>query len=148
MQDRKILTLEEVLNLNRKPTLQEMVDLSIEDYTKYLYYKGIIKYIPESGTVWNYVEDKLNEWGCNIEYDPNDDAILYLKGDVIDEWDSLENSPKLNESLNIIEEGVVYIEGNRKINYLINEETIYILHDKYGKFSLSTEHIKHFLRLN
>ena len=63
MQNRKILTLEEVLNLDRRPTLQEMVDLSIEDYTKYLYEKGIIKYIPESGSAYDYKSyDQYNKW--------------------------------------------------------------------------------------
>jgi len=71
MQERKILTLEEVLNLDRRPTLQEMVDLSIEDYTKYLYEKGIIKYIPESGNVDDYEYDG--------NYHPDDDIVVLLK---------------------------------------------------------------------
>jgi len=37
MKERKVLSLEEVLNLDRRPTLQEMIDLSTEDYIKYLY---------------------------------------------------------------------------------------------------------------
>ena len=47
MNNRKILTLDEILSLDRRPTLQEMVDLSIEDYTKYLFEKGIISRIPD-----------------------------------------------------------------------------------------------------
>jgi len=57
MNDRKILTLNEVLNLDRRPTLQEMIDLSIEDYTKYLYQKGIIKYMPEN--LYKYHDKRL-----------------------------------------------------------------------------------------
>ena len=69
MKERKILTLNEVLNLNRRPTLQEMVDLSLEDYTMYLYKKGIIKYIPED----------LMEYDNWDDYDPWDDLVLMLK---------------------------------------------------------------------
>jgi len=156
MQNRKILTLEEVLKLNRRPTLQELVDLSIKDYTKYLYHKGVIKYIPECGTVWNYVEDELNEWGNNKNYDPNNDAILTLKNDVVDEYESLDEDSELYESLSVIEEGVVYIdgniegnvEGNRKIEYYMNEKAIYIIHEKYGKYWIPTEQIKHLLKVN
>ena len=48
MQRKKILSLVEVSELDRQPTLQEMVDLSEKDYAIYLYKKDIIKYIPEN----------------------------------------------------------------------------------------------------
>jgi len=76
MNNRKILTLNEILSLDRRPTLQEMVDLSIEDYTKYLYAKGIIKFIPESGSAYDY-EDIPDENNI-INYDSVDDIILEL----------------------------------------------------------------------
>jgi hypothetical protein len=69
MKERKILTLEEVINLDRRPTLQEMVDLSNEDYVKYLYHRGIIKYIPESGNLEDY-EHNDDDNRYNAYYDP------------------------------------------------------------------------------
>ena len=79
MKDRKILTSHEVLNLDRRPTLQEMVDLSIEDYTKYLFEKGIIKYIPESGSAYDY-EDIPDE-NNHITYNQLGDPVLSLQAD-------------------------------------------------------------------
>ncbi|MCL2313093.1 MAG: hypothetical protein FWC41_11550 [Firmicutes bacterium] len=120
MQERKILTLTEVLNLDRRPTLQEMVDLSIEDYTKYLYYKGIIKYIPEN------LEDYDN-WD---EYDPECDLVLRLK------------LPKTNTSLNpnldkYIDEnkleeykGVHYLTESGK-SFEIEKGFLYVNENKY-----------------
>jgi len=112
MQNRKILTLEEILNLDRRPTLQEMVDLSVEDYTKYLYYKRIIKYMPESGNAKDYEPD-YDDWN---DYYPDNDVVLELNDPNLDEgildnrasqcfWDF--NTPEenlLNESLGIIDE--------------------------------------------
>ncbi|MDR2834410.1 MAG: hypothetical protein LBV67_11915 [Streptococcaceae bacterium] len=90
MQNRKILSLNEVLNLDRRPTLQEMVDLavnSIEDYTKYLFEKGIIKYVPESGSVENY---NLDENDISDYYCPSGDIIILLKNDEIGEGETCE----------------------------------------------------------
>ena len=83
MQNRKILTLEEVLELDRRPTLQEMVDLSVEDYTKYLYKKGIIRYIPESGNLEDYEQDENDEYDF---YYPQNDVILELRNGEAKEW--------------------------------------------------------------
>jgi len=72
MQDRKILTLNECLELKRQPTLQEMVDLSIEDYKQFLFAKRIIKYMP----------DRLEDYVAVDEYDgyyPHLDIVLELK---------------------------------------------------------------------
>jgi len=111
MQKRKILTLEEVLNLDRRPTLQEMVDLSVEDYTKYLYIKGIIKYIPESGNVKNY-DDAYT-------YNPFNDVVILLKNS---EYMKSIIENELNESKNnnlnwcdwdnLPEIDIIYVDGN------------------------------------
>ena len=83
MQDRKVLTLNEVLNLDRRPTLQEMVDLSIEDYTKYLYQKGIIKYMPEKLEDYEPTNDN--------DYDPDCDVVLELHNPKLEENYDLDN---------------------------------------------------------
>ena len=139
MNNRKILTLEEVLNLNRRPTLQEMVDLSVEDYTKYLFEKGIIKYIPEDYDLWEYDYEEDN-------YYPENDMLLKL------DEDYGKNEPDncgglrpegfiLNESEGwndprIIEKGVVYVNGKEveyKINNINEDDTYWI--DIYEKCS-------------
>jgi hypothetical protein len=122
MQNRKILSLNEVLNLDRRPTLQEMVDLavnSIEDYTQYLYQKGIIKYIPERGSVIDYEYDE-NDFN---DYYPPRDIIIALKNNEIGEggtydcvWDEYIKTDeyKLNESyLKSYDSG----EYNKILNY-------------------------------
>ncbi|MCL2311537.1 MAG: hypothetical protein FWC41_03450 [Firmicutes bacterium] len=133
MQNRKILTLEEVLNLDRRPTLQEMVDLSKEDYTKYLYYKGIIKYIPENLEDYQDNTNDKNDLEC---FDPEDDIVLDLKnpngseimkgwgwGTFACYWDGYKNEDynnPLNESLiNSIDEeyGVIFGADGKEYEY-------------------------------
>jgi len=134
MNNRKILTLEEVLNLKERPTLQMMVDLSVEDYTKYLFEKGIIKYIPESGSVEDYrdpegykynSDDELPDW--EPDYSPTSDLIVYLKKPdcVIKEtkhFIEFDENEILNESENgfVGEVGVVNIYG-KDYNYVIDD---------------------------
>ena len=117
MKNRKILTLNEILSLDRRPTLQEMVDLSIEDYTKYLFEKGIIKYIPESGSVVDY-EPKNNK-----DYYPFDDIVLRLKDGTIENhggvfeccWDKNDyflNRPINESTIKSINESFYLTENN------------------------------------
>jgi len=101
---RKTLTLNEILNLNRIPTLQEMVDLSVEDYTKYLYHKGVIKYIPEN--IYNYQNNPDDE---NDFYFPDEDIVLELK------------NPNGSENINGIIDFVRYWDGYGNEDYMLNE---------------------------
>jgi len=139
MKNRKILTLNEILSLDRRPTLQEMVDLSIEDYTKYLYHKGIIKYIPESGSV--NTKESYQFGG----YDVTDDLIVYLKEglkikELVEgkEYEVLEfeESEILNEDENgfIGEIGTVII-NEKEYNYMIDDfdVTFYVIDDSGEK---------------
>jgi hypothetical protein len=144
MQERKILTLEKVLNLDRRPTLQEMVDLSIEDYTKYLYHKGIIKYIPEDYDLWEFAREQ----DCNdtrdlwIDYITEFDIIHTLRSswysgpdDEFGYWDVSEGFT-LNESEewnnpNIIEKGIVYVNG-KEVEYDITNDNKLTVYEKYG----------------
>jgi len=120
--ERKALTLNEVLNLNRRPTLQEMVDLSVEDYVKYLYCKGIIKYMPEN--IYEYKDD-INDIEYNARYDPG----LYLrkfdyKYDIDDTKGLNDKELKdLNEELefDIIEKGIIYV-NEKKFYYELESE--------------------------
>jgi len=95
MQNRKKLTLEECLKLKRQPTLQEMVDLSVEDYTKYLYYKGIIKYIPENLADYEPVDEYDGYYPCN-------DIAFQLKNpyyeEILEEYLNSDDEDELNES--------------------------------------------------
>jgi hypothetical protein len=135
MQNRKILTLNEVLNLDRRPTLQEMVDLavnSIEDYTKYLFEKGIIKYVPENLEDYYLCESERN----GSKYDPSDDLILdFINKDYyIKDYDDyyihennnciieFDENDFLNENENgfVDEIGIVNING-KDYNYIIEE---------------------------
>ena len=121
--ERKIKTLNEVLNLNRRPTLQEMVDLSVEDYTKYLYYKGIIKYIPEN--IYEYKDPNDNDSiyfkpGC---YYPEEDIILELK------------NPNGSERLC---HGVIFDcswDGYNDKDYILNETLKASIKNEYGLIS-------------
>ena len=94
MQNKKNLTLDEDLKLDRQPTLQEMVDLSEKDYTKYLYCQGIIKYIPE----------RLEDYEVVDEYDgyyPKVDIALELKNprwEILLEEQRNSDDEELNES--------------------------------------------------
>ena len=115
MNDRKILTLNEVLNLNRRPTLQEMVDLSIEDYTKYLYKKGIIKYMPEK--LKDYVEPDCYDF---IDYDPDDDIVLELK------------NPNGSELIDGLKTFISYWDGYADEDYNLNESLKKIVNEEYG----------------
>jgi len=155
MQERKILTLEEVLNLDRRPTLQEMVDLSIEDYTKYLYHIGAIKYIPESGNLKDYEPD--NDWDYDIELD----TILELKQP--DYHISFDESMTEDEIINelkdanikfLMKEGiskklceffcVVYDKSMRAKK---EEGNIYIKNEKYGYY-VNGENFLHIFNVN
>jgi len=129
MQERKILTLNECLELNRPITLQEAVDLSLEDYTKYLYCKKIINYIPES--LDKYVSEK-NE---DFMYRPEFDIILKLKGFNFDDDD--DDDIELNEEEIVDDEidpeiencepiyGFIYL-NERKFNYIRVSNSIII----------------------
>jgi hypothetical protein len=145
--ERKTLTLNEVLNLNRKPTLQEMVDLSVEDYVKYLYHRGVIKYIPENYDLWEY------EFIDNDDYQTQMDIVHKLRSpyygeedpdDEFGDWDKPEGFT-LNESEewdnpNIIEKGILYVNG-KEVEYDItinNGRNLISIYEKYsnGKYSL------------
>jgi hypothetical protein len=101
MQDRKKLNLNEVLNLDRRPTLQEMVDLSIEDYTKYLYQKGII---PEGFEIRFNEDDNWIDDGT-YDYDPDGDIVFKLKNGTINDnggtfsCDFYKNKPLIESSI-------------------------------------------------
>ncbi|MCL2311725.1 MAG: hypothetical protein FWC41_04445 [Firmicutes bacterium] len=139
MQNRKILSLEEVLKLDRRPTLQEMVDLSIEDYTKYLYHKGIIKYIPEECNAMYYMED---------DYDPNDDVIYSLIHEIensslsesCDYWDKpdtfiLNESEEWNAPDK--ERGILYLKNGYSVEYTYRKDDNWVSiypKNKYGKY--------------
>jgi hypothetical protein len=131
--ERKILTLKEVLMLNRRPTLQEMVDLSNEDYTKFLYCRGVIPYIPENCDLWEF------EFDTSQNYEPDEDPVLLLKDSDYQEYyhrTELLNKP-LYESeewnnVNIIEKGILYTKGRGEIEYVITQEDT-ILYEKDSK---------------
>ena len=91
MQERKILTINECLELKRPLTLQEAVDLPINTYKEYLYHLGVIKYIPEN--LLNYVSEKTED----DRYDPKLDVILALKGFEFEFDEISEEENKLNE---------------------------------------------------
>ena len=146
MENRKILTLNEILSLDRRPTLQEMVDLSIEDYTKYLYHKGIIKYIPESGSVVNY--EPIRDIDGYCDYVSGRDLILDIKKGFKtkkliegEEYELLEfeEDEILNEDENgfIGELGTVII-NEKEYNYVIDDfdVTFYEIDDDGDKFTL------------
>ena len=160
MQNRKVLTLQEVLELERQPTLQEMVDLSLEDYAKYLYEKGIIDYAPE--ILVDYCKGK--------EYKPSYDVVLnsekkyYIPDDIIilindmdytpmfDKREYLDKDDKINEyyeklfnimhddfnlyeseqwnNPNIIEKGTIYFRHNVEVEYSIDNENKVTLYEK------------------
>jgi len=151
MQERKILTLEEVLNLDRQPRLQEMLDLSIEDYTKYLYHKGIIKYIPESGSVYDYEPD--NDWDYEVELDMvpvlkdtyydisiqesmTEDEVNEILLENIKEGDKILREQALNESLNVEDYNKRFIKYKDEVGsiYLKNKEYRYHINETGGLF--------------
>ena len=98
MNNRKILTLEEVLNLKERPTLQMMVDLSVEDYTKYLYHKGVLKYIPQNCKITECWWDDFYQFEpTNIKYNGwFDEPIVQIKG--IKDFFDLNNKPQWERS--------------------------------------------------
>ena len=113
--ERKIKTLNEVLNLNRRPTLQEIVDLSDEDYARYLYGKGVIKYIPESRNINDYKPIEEND-----DYYPEYDPALEIKSPDFEfnfDVDSKAwlSDEQLNEDLNddVIERGIVQVNDKK-----------------------------------
>lgn len=129
MQERKTLTLNECLELERPLTLQEAVDLPLDTYKKYLYHRGILRHLPEN--LEDYVYDGGND------YNPEDDYVLKLKNisyvktideDLSDEeWSEedeieyqkiekqLQESSEYNEPVTF-EYGIVNIHG-KDINY-------------------------------
>ena len=141
MNNRKILTLEEILQLDRRPTLQEMVDLSVEDYTKYLFEKGIIKYIPENILLENV---SFN----NTDYN---DPVIRLRNvdwrnDIYDERGFTDEELKeTNKELeiDIIESGEIIVNEN-KFFYELDSDgwmSIYQIHSdgkKYGRGGTQT----------
>lgn len=151
---RKRLTLEEVLKLNRRPTLQEIVDLSLEDYVKYLYHKGVIEYAPELMVNYlNFLEQDDAEYNDsydiildNLEnYDPCVDIILALNNfnykSVIDkdereliyvEYEKYEGN-KVSE--HYIELWDVPVDFNLYESYIWNDLSVIekgILYSRYG----------------
>ena len=63
MHNRKILTLNECIELERPITLQEAVDMPLDTYKEYLYHKGILRYLPEK--LEEYVTE--NKYGYLLE---------------------------------------------------------------------------------
>ena len=126
--NRKILTLHEVLNLDRRPTLQEMVDLYIEDYTKYLFEKGIIKYMPKNLQEYKpIIKESIGH--CDIlDYDY--DIVMQLsdpKYDIsIEDFDENLNDPEINRYSDVIEEGVVYYNNKEYRYFVVEGDFIYI----------------------
>ena len=84
MHNRRILTLNECLELERPITLQEAMDLPLDTYTKYLYYRGILKYLPES--LVNYTLENLEDKE-KYHYYSDLDIVLMLKGIKIERVD-------------------------------------------------------------
>jgi hypothetical protein len=148
IQNRKILSLNEVLNLDRRPTLQEMVDLavnSIENYTEYLFEKGIIKYLPENLEDYEAIDG---------EYNSDQDIVLELMNPEFKSWINKNYLNELNENCNgewtnedekelielekkctenpICEEenGIVYINGE-EYEYNINVQGVISVYDQY-----------------
>ena len=160
MNNRKILTLKEVLNLDRKPTLQEMVDLSIEDYAKYLFNNGIINYAPE--ILVKYLEQEKYEDSDGIvlnfkKYVPHKDNILVLNCSDYepmfdrDRCETLTKKERANEyymtlwnvpddfelytseqwnNPNIIEKGVLINRYGVEVEYSIDNENKIIFYEK------------------
>jgi len=130
MNNRKILTLNEILSLDRRPTLQEMVDLSIEDYTKYLYHKGIIKYLPdfENGeNIYDLSKKDLKDFNdCEFVLNIIDSQSRSKVEEECFSYDKDFYPIKkeiLNETIsNCIESGVLYI-NEKEYHYILEMST-------------------------
>jgi len=143
MQERKILTLNECLELNRPITLQEAVDLSLEDYTKYLYYKKIINYIPES------LDKYVNEH--NTDYDPELDIVLSIKGFEFDDEDEEDDSEEIDEKISTENDDIddnfekqeteffnIYL-NEKLLNCTLNGDIVFVYHHITPKKILVTD---------
>ena len=155
MNNRKILTLNEILSLYRRPTLQEMVDLSDEDYCKFLFERGVIKYIPEDYELYDYKQEN------NKDYNPLYDTVLLLRyGGYTDDDRELEkilwNEKPIGFSLNkseewknpnIIEKGVVYVDG-KGVEYNITNDNILTIYEKWldGRYNFPDQERVYYLQ--
>ena len=130
MKDRKILTLHEVLNLDRRPTLQEMVDLYIEDYTKYLFEKGIIGRLPdfEKGEdIWSLNKKERKDYN-DCEFVSN---IIDTRSNMEELYDEdyhhTYSRKEIKEELsNSIENGILYV-NEEEFQYIIKNNNKYEL---------------------
>ena len=160
MQKRKILTLEECLELERPLTLQEAVDLPLDTYKKYLYHCGILRYLPES--LKDYITENKYDYipEHNTDYDPEMDIILRMKNpnfsetldeDLSDEeWteedeiEYQENEKQLRESLgedykpfNFVKRGIIRINENVHKYGICDRGGIHMYKtDNYGNITL------------
>ena len=136
MENRKILTFDELIKLDRRPTLQEMVDVSDETYCKYLFHKGIIPHIPK-----NY--DLINEFA----HIPTNDYVL--QADIVNQlrqsWygeDEPDNDTtefdagfNLTESQewnnpNIVEKGILLVNG-LELEYTVDIDNYLTVYEKF-----------------
>ena len=153
MQNRKKLSLEEVLKLDRRPTLQEMVDLSVEDYTKYLYKKGIIKYIPESGNLEDYmpviVEELSTPWHNSYDYKYSGDVNIEIRDPQYDmsveDYDEDLNDPEDYKEMSIVEEGVLYFD-NKEYKYFIDDDEFVYFYKEDSKGNKIIKDLNHVYR--
>jgi len=121
MNNRKILTLNEILSLDRRPTLQEMVDLSDEDYCKFLFERGVIPFIPED---------------FNLEVFEELDYKYGTFNDIVWNLNHHDNSNPENDCLY----GVNYYDKITNEQYVLNEslfekepiEKNVTIYDKFG----------------
>jgi hypothetical protein len=155
MKERKILTLEEVINLDRQPTLQEMLDLSMEDYTKYLYHRKVIKYIPEnydlhnykSANYWDYdVENDMVVLLKNPEYDYffdesiTEEELIEIDNDLIKENVEKAQEDLLNETLTIEEYNKIFAQNEEEKGYIFIKDKKHEYHiDNMGGLTIFTK---------
>jgi len=134
MNNRKILTLNEILSLDRRPTLQEMVDLSDEDYCKFLFERGVIPFIPED---------------FNLEVFEELDEYYGTYNDIV--WKLNHKDLSKDEGFNPNHYGFGYYDkyyDEEFVDYVINESLTEdmekgVLYDKFGnEWSYNYEFVK------
>ena len=158
MQERKIKTLQEVLGLERQPTLQEIIDLSLEDYAKYLYHIGVINYAPEVFMdYWNYTDDVEDDYSYSIvsnntnKYDPCDDDIMIINEPDYepmfdrDKYELLDDEDRANEyymNLWDVSDNFNLYESDEWNNpNIIEKGTIYFRHGVEVEYSINNKNI-------
>ena len=131
---RKVLTLNECLELERPLTLQEAVDLPLDVYKEYLYHRGILRYLPEkleeyiTENKYEYIAE--NDKDNDTDYDPSIDIVLDLKGFEFDLDDFKLQENEENDDIEyeqIDEDCDLYIDITEPIIYVNDQEFNYMI---------------------